>query len=104
MDLILHLGEDAVVPMEDIIAIIDIKSAEKSAVNQEFLHIAKEEGFSRSISEDAPKSIILAEINKKTVLLLSPISSATLLKRSRLGFHISDNKEVHKQENKGETK
>ena len=104
MGMILHLGEDAVVPMEDIIAIIDMKADCNSAVNQEFMHIAEEEGFIQCISEDAPKSFVLAEMNKKTVLFLSPISSATLLKRSRQKIDISDYKEVHKQENKGETK
>ncbi len=80
--MILHLGGDVVVPVQDIIAIIDMETTEQSSINREFLKTAEEEGFIRRISEDPPKSFILTEIGKKTVIYMSPISSTTLLKRS----------------------
>ncbi|MGI6113675.1 MAG: extracellular matrix regulator RemB [Mahellales bacterium] len=80
--MILHLGGDIVVFIKDIIAIFDYSTAMSSDDTREFLSIAKEEGFVRVISEDAPKSFILTEIDKKSVVYLSPISSTTLMKRS----------------------
>jgi hypothetical protein len=91
--MILHLGGNEVVPLKDIIAILDINKTQKASINQEFLSIASEEGFVRKISDDPPKSYILAEVNKKTILYISPISSATLLKRSRSVTDISVGKE-----------
>ncbi|MCM8901647.1 DUF370 domain-containing protein [Caldicoprobacter algeriensis] len=80
--MILHLGGDVVVSMKNIIAIFDIETINTSCINREFLHIAEEEGFVRRVSDDEPKTFILAEIDKKSVVFLSPISSSTLLKRS----------------------
>jgi hypothetical protein len=98
--MVLHLGGDVTVPLNDIIAIIDKESADQSAANREFINIAREEGFVRRISHDPPKSIVLAEVDKKTVLFLSPISSVTLMKRSR-----KDTDHLYKRlNNKGESK
>ena len=80
--MILHLGGDIVVFMRDIIAIFDYNTAISSDDTKEFLSIAKEEGFVRVIWEDTPKSFVLTEIDKKSVVYLSPISSTTLMKRS----------------------
>ncbi|MBM7583274.1 hypothetical protein JOD02_002155 [Caldicoprobacter guelmensis] len=80
--MILHLGGDVVVSTKNIIAIFDIDTINASRINREFLHIAEEEGFVKRVSDDQPKTFILAEIDKKTVVFLSPISSSTLLKRS----------------------
>ncbi|NLO81996.1 MAG: DUF370 domain-containing protein [Clostridiales bacterium] len=80
--MVLHLGGDTVVSMKNIIAILDIKTAYSSRINREFMAMAEEEGFVRKVSEDEPKTVILAEINKMSVIYLSPISSTTLLKRS----------------------
>lgn len=80
--MILHLGGDVVVPTKDIIAIIDIDSIIGSKTNEEFLSIAEEEGFVQNISEQDPKALVLTEVDKKSVIYLSSISSVTLLKRS----------------------
>jgi len=77
----LHLGSSIIVPIKDIIAIIDI-SSKKSKVIQEFLKMAAEEDFIEKTSNDPSKTIIIAEINKKSKVFLSPISSATLYKRT----------------------
>lgn len=77
-----HLGGDVVVSSRDIISIMDIESSNVSAITRDFLKIAEDEGFIRRISEDQPKSFILSEQDKKTVIYLSPISSVTLFKRA----------------------
>lgn len=77
----LHLGENVVVPLKEVIAIFDINST-TSIDTRHFLKIAEEEGFIKRITEDEPKSFILTERNKKSIIYLSPISSVTLVKRS----------------------
>lgn len=87
----LHLGRNVVVHLEDVIAIIDLNSNTRSKDTIEFIKIAEEEGFIERISDEEPKSIIIAEKveknrNKKrvrkSVVYFSPISSATLCKRA----------------------
>lgn len=78
----LHIGGDVVVPIKNIIAIMDLESTTLSKDTREFLSIAEEEGFIESISDDIPKSFIITEIDKKSKIYLSPISSITLQKRS----------------------
>ncbi|SHJ27576.1 extracellular matrix regulator RemB [Lutispora thermophila] len=77
-----HLGGDVVIPIKDIIAIMDIESSITSSNTKEFLKTADDEGFIVNISNDAPKSFVLSERDNKTIIYLSPISSATLHKRS----------------------
>ena len=78
----IHLGADVVIPLKDIISIMDIKSTNMSNYTKEFLITAEDEGFIRKISEDEPKTFILSEQDNKTVIYLSPISSVTLFKRA----------------------
>lgn len=79
----LHLGQDVMVDEKDIIAICDLDSTTaQSKASKLFLKTAEEEGFVETISDDLPKSFIITETCKKSKIYLSPISSATLLKRS----------------------
>lgn len=77
-----HIGENIVIPEDSIIAIMDLESVNQSNDTKQFLKTADEEGFIKKVTSDEPKSFILAEINKKSVIYLSPISSLTLCKRS----------------------
>ncbi|QNU66986.1 DUF370 domain-containing protein [Ruminiclostridium herbifermentans] len=79
----LHIGGDIVIPVKDVIAIMDIDTTTISKDTKEFLKIAEEEGFIRSISDDLPKSYVITEVDKKSIIYLSPISSVTLKKRSQ---------------------
>ena len=78
----LHIGGDFVIPVSNIIAIMDIDTTTISKDTKEFLKIAEEEGFIKSISDDLPKSFIITENDKKSKIYLSPISSVTLQKRA----------------------
>lgn len=78
----LHIGGDVVIPMKNVIAIFDIETTTLSKDTKEFLRIAEEEGFIQTISEDLPKTFIITEVDKKSKIYLSPISSVTLQKRS----------------------
>ena len=79
----LHLGGDTVVNLKDVIAIMDLDVTSTSKITREFLAVAEEEGFVVNISEDLPKSYVLTEIEHKSKIFVSPISSATLLKRAK---------------------
>jgi len=78
----LHIGGDIVVPIKNVIAIMDLESTTLSKDTRDFLSIAEEEGFIENISDDIPKSFIITETDKKSKIYLSPISSVTLQKRS----------------------
>ncbi|HHV28534.1 MAG TPA: DUF370 domain-containing protein [Clostridium sp.] len=78
----LHIGGDRVVPIKNIIAILDMETTTISKDTKEFLAISEEEGFIQTISSDIPKSFIITEIDKKSIIYLSPISSITLQKRA----------------------
>lgn len=79
----LHLGSDVVVNMADIIAILDLDVTSTSGITREFLAEAEAEGFVVNVSDDLPKSFIITEIDKKSRVFVSPISTATLLKRAK---------------------
>ncbi|WP_234118459.1 extracellular matrix regulator RemB [Clostridium hydrogenum] len=79
----LHLGENVVVPIKDIIGIFDIETTMYSADTSQFLRMAEEDGFVQRITKEPPKSFVIAEVDKKSKIFLSPISSSTLSKRSQ---------------------
>ena len=87
----LHLGGDVVIPLKNVIAIMDIETTTISKDSKYFLKIAEEEGFIETISNDIPKSFIITECNKKSKIYLSPISSVTLQKRTEFLNGISNN-------------
>jgi len=82
----LHLGENVVVPIKDIIGIFDLQNTIYSSDTIQFLRLAEEDGFVQRITDEKPKSFIIAEVNNKSKIYLSPISSTTLTKRTDVGY------------------
>ena len=82
----LHLGENVVVPIKDIIGIFDLQNTMYSSDTIQFLRLAEEDGFVQRITEEQPKSFIIAEVNNKSKVYLSPISSTTLSKRTYMDY------------------
>ncbi|AAK77992.1 Conserved hypothetical protein [Clostridium acetobutylicum EA 2018] len=82
----LHLGENVVVPIKDVIGIFDIETTMYSADTSQFLRMSEEDGFVERITNEAPKSFVIAEVDKKSKIFLSPISSSTLSKRSEVVY------------------
>lgn len=80
----LHLGENVVVPIKDIIGIFDMETSMYSSDTTQFLRMAEEDGFVFRITLDKPKSFVIAEVNNMSKIFLSPISSSTLAKRSKV--------------------
>lgn len=83
----LHVGGDIVLPLKEIVAILDLETTSVSKDTKNFLNDAQKAGIIETISEDLPKSYIIVEKNGKKKVYLSHISSATLQKRAG---HIGD--------------
>ena len=78
----LHLGSDVVVNGKDIIAIMDLETTSISKITREYLQKAEKENEVITVSyEDLPKSYVIVKNKNKRKIYISPISSATLLKR-----------------------
>ncbi|SUY44815.1 Uncharacterised protein [Clostridium putrefaciens] len=84
----LHLGENVVVPIKDIIGIFDMETSMDSSDTRQFLRMAEEDGFIERITKDRPKSFVIAEVEKKSKIFFSPISSATLTKRVDIEYYL----------------
>lgn len=84
----LHLGENVVVPIKDVIGIFDLQNTMYSSDTIQFLRLAEEDGFVERITEEKPKSFIIAEVDNKSKIFLSPISSTTLTKRTDMEYNV----------------
>ena len=94
----LHIGGDVVIPLKSVIAILDMDTTTVSKDSKSFIKIAEEEGFVIAIKNELPKSFVITEINKESRIYLSPISSVTLLKRTRdIQNFLMDNKTFIKE-------
>lgn len=88
----IHLGKDLVIPLKDVIAIVDAESALKSDDTKEFFRVAEEEGFIHRIADKEIKSYIVTErvlktkgkriATRQSIIYTSNISSSTLYKRA----------------------
>ena len=76
----LHLGQDFLLHTRDLIGIFDMETATLSRHTRAFLRRAETEGAVVSLSNDLPKSFVLADWPDEAVFI-SPISTATLKKR-----------------------
>jgi hypothetical protein len=83
----LHLGENVVVPINDIIGIFDMETTMYSSDTIQFLRMAEEDGFVERITKNVAKSFVIAEVDKKSKIYLSPISSSTLCKRTEIVYY-----------------
>ncbi len=79
----LHLGQDTVITEEDIVGIFDLDTTTVSKPTRDYLKTMQKSGNVINVSYDLPKSfVITAKKNKKEKkMYISPISTATLLKR-----------------------
>lgn len=78
----LHIGENEIVFIRDIVAIIDMEKTTTNAITRDFLKMSEELGITVTVGKDIPKSFIITSCREKQAVYLSPISTATLLKRA----------------------
>ena len=77
-----HLGQSVVVPFRDVIGIFDLDNTTSSHRTRAFLSRAEREGELVDISMDVPKSFVLCRSELGTMVYLSQLSPATLLRRA----------------------
>jgi extracellular matrix regulatory protein B len=79
----LHLGQNTVIKLEDIIGIFDLETSTISKATRNYLADAQKTGRVVNVSMEMPKSFVLCcgKHNKVTVYI-TQISSTTLLKRT----------------------
>ncbi|WDV45918.1 DUF370 domain-containing protein [Clostridiaceae bacterium M8S5] len=89
----LHLGKNFVIPIKDIIAIVDAETINRSDDTKNFFKIAEEEEFVYKISDEDIKSYIITEKVikdkkggkiRKSIMYGSNISTITLYKRAKM--------------------
>lgn len=81
----LHLGEDTVIEVKDIIGIFDLENTSASKDTKEFLRNKFNNMNIVTVSYDMPKSYIVSKNDYYGLTVyISPISVATLRKRSKL--------------------
>jgi len=80
----LHLGADIVVSSYDIIAILDLEKTTVSKITRDFLSDIQKKSMVVNVSNEMPKSYVVTKDGEKEKVFISPISSATLLKRAEL--------------------
>lgn len=80
--MILHLGSDYIVPLQDVIAIIDAEAVSKSQDTKQFLERKMKDFMFSCCQHEEIKSYILAKKKNEFCVYASAISSQTLLKRT----------------------
>lgn len=79
----LHLGNDAVVRTDEIVAVFDMDNTTISRQSRGFLAHAQKIGEIIDICDDLPKSYIIANCNGRTKVYISSVSSRTIAKRAK---------------------
>lgn len=77
----IQLGNEVSVIDKDIVGIFNIDTTFRSKDSNDFLRISDEEGFVQKTYDYYIKSVVVTEINNKSKIFLSSISSHTLIKR-----------------------
>lgn len=80
--MILHLGKDYIVPVKDVIFILNYENASDNEDTQNYLQNLEKNVEKVYIAKNDIKSIVFAKFMGKSYLFYSPISSVTLYKRA----------------------
>ncbi len=79
----LHLGQDTVIKINDIIGIFDMETSTISKFTRNYLADAQKANRVVNVSMEMPKSFVLCRgKNNKITVYITQISSSTLLKRT----------------------
>ncbi len=76
----LHIGSDYVVPIDEVLMIIDAALIRTSHTTKEFIEKIKKENQIIDLTQDQPKSYVIT----KDKIIYSPISSSTLQRRGEM--------------------
>ena len=86
----LHLGQDTVVKLSEVVAIFDLENASIAKATKRYLAQAQKQGLVVNVSTELPKSFVVCVDEKgKNTVYISQISSTTLKKRTNFVKEIS---------------
>lgn len=77
----LHLGKDTSIEINNIVGIFDLDTSTVSKHTRSFLNICEKENRIVNVSYELPKSYILYDFGGEYSVYLSPLNTATLIKR-----------------------
>ncbi|MBQ6498805.1 MAG: DUF370 domain-containing protein [Ruminococcus sp.] len=77
----LHLGKDTSIEIANIVGIFDLDTSTVSKHTRSFLSICEKENRIVNVSYELPKSYILYDFGGEYSVYLSPLNTATLIKR-----------------------
>ena len=78
----LHLGHGFVVRDDEIVGVFDLDVTSQSHLTRKYLAACEKAGQVEAASGELPKSFVVCAGGGKRRLVLSPMNTATLLKRS----------------------
>ena len=78
----LHLGKGCVVRDDEIVGVFDLDVTSQSHLTRKYLAAAEKAGQVETAAEELPKSFVVCAGKGQRRLVLSPMNTATLLKRS----------------------
>ena len=81
--MVLHIGKDTMVPLKDVVFILDYKEARTSDDTDRALKKLSDAAHNIFIEKHNIKSVVVARFLNKFFIYYSPISPATLYKRSK---------------------
>jgi hypothetical protein len=94
----LHLGCDATVRQSDLVGVFDLDATTVSKLSRDYLTAAQGRGEIVPIGKDLPKSFVLTKRGDRCRVYLSPLGTATLLKRqNEIGARFGVRKEEERQ-------
>ena len=86
----LHLGQDTVVKLSEVVAIFDLENASIAKATKRYLALPQKQGLVVNVSTELPKSFVVCVDEKgKNTVYISQISSTTLKKRTNFVKEIS---------------
>lgn len=85
--MILHLGKDHIVPLKDVIFILNYENIKGNIDTEQYLQKLETEVETVYITKEDIKSIIYVKVMGKLRLYYSPISPVTLYKRANTSGH-----------------
>ncbi len=82
----LHLGKNTVISTKNIVGIFDIDRCTVSALARNYLTQAEKSGYIVNVCEELPRSFVVCSEANRSIVYISPLSPATILKRIQSGF------------------
>ncbi len=77
----LDIGGETLLRTENILGIFDLDNTTVNKATREYLSDAEKTGFSKTVSYDLPKSFLVTVEKNDRFVYISPLSTATILKR-----------------------